>query len=96
MMLESDSNLAVGKILKPTRSCDPLFGVIDQCKKLLGSGWNCSISHIYREAHYCADYLAGLVLSQNLNTELDNPPLGVTRFIQEDLVGVARPRAILV
>ncbi|XVF32879.1 hypothetical protein REPUB_Repub17cG0121000 [Reevesia pubescens] len=94
VFVESDSLLAVKKLTGSPSRTDPLFHLIFQCQLFIAKEWDCMISHIFREANYCADHLAGTAFINNSSQDvLELPPLSLRQFIEEDLLGVARPRA---
>lgn len=63
VIIESDSLLAVTKIPGEVHRQDPFYTLITKCQQLLRLNWNCNLTHIFREANYCADFLASLAMS---------------------------------
>ena len=97
VIIESDSLHAVTKINGDLNSSDLLFQVIYACKELLSRGWDCKLVHTYRETNMCADFLASWAFQGNFDiTQLNDPPDGLCQILEKDMIGVARPRAVLV
>ena len=95
VFIESDSLLAVSKVNGDLRPTDQFYQIVRACKDLLSRTWRCRVVHTYREANMCADYLASWAHGGNVDiTHLDHPPGQLHHFLQEDLLGVARPRAV--
>nr|WMB96843.1 reverse transcriptase [Solanum melongena]WMB97160.1 reverse transcriptase [Solanum aethiopicum] len=96
VILESDSLVAVSKILQPLKDSDPLFSIIHACKELLHRNWSVSIVHVYREANTCADRMANLAHKGPFDLSLLlQPPSYLAPYLQEDLLGVSRPRSVV-
>lgn len=68
-MVESDSLLAVKKILGDVQRQDPHFALIRRCQQLLQFNWHCSITHLFREANVCADFLASSAMSDDYSVQ---------------------------
>lgn len=65
-------------------------------KNYLKLDWHVSISHIYREANFVADYIANFTFSIPLVFIVYlNPPLGVKSLLLHDSYGVAQLRSIV-
>ncbi|OMO68562.1 reverse transcriptase [Corchorus capsularis] len=96
VIVESDSLVAVNKIMQPPMSQDPMFQVIHRCRELLQRDWQCFLVHTYREANMCADFLVSWAYQGSFDvTILDHPPGVLHHFIEEDIWGMSRPRAIV-
>lgn len=94
--MESDSLLAVRKITSTVADTDPLCNILRSCQELLSRNWHCSLVHVYREMNSCADHFAHLAFEgPHAVTKLSSPPGSLVRLLNEDLVGVARPRAVV-
>ncbi|GAY63746.1 hypothetical protein CUMW_228110 [Citrus unshiu] len=70
--------------------------LIQAIKDYLKLDWHVSISHIYREANFAADYMANLAFSLPLGFLVYlTPPLGVRSLFLHDFYGVSYPRSVL-
>lgn len=97
VVIESDSEVAVQKFHQPVAVRDPFYHVLVRSRRLLQQEWYCWVNHVYREANLCADFMANLALSGGRELSLyADPPMGIGRLLQDDLIGVARPRAVRV
>ena len=96
VILEVDNSCVVN-IIQGQTSC-PLqsLSLIHEIKSLLNKDWMVQVAHIYREANYCADYLANVAIQSSLGcVYLDRPPSGIQNLLFNDMVGVATPRQCL-
>ena len=93
VLVESDSLLAVRKVTGSINKKDPLYPLLLRCQQLISSFEMCHVSHIFREANFCAE--AGWALSNDAPAgQIEVPPADLMPFIQKDILGVARPRAL--
>ncbi|KAH9793075.1 putative ribonuclease H protein [Citrus sinensis] len=85
-------NSGIRKI-KPTLEINHYAPLIRTIKDYLKMDWQVSISHIYREANFAADYMASLAFSIPLGlTIYHTPPLGISPFLFKNAYGVAHSR----
>lgn len=63
LLLESDSQLAIDLLQRDDVGAHPYRTIIHDCRDLLLSLGVVSLSHVYREANFVADFLASLGLS---------------------------------
>ncbi|GKV51783.1 hypothetical protein SLEP1_g58408 [Rubroshorea leprosula] len=97
VILESDCLAAVNRVLgedyqDPKHLCSHL---ILACRQLLKRDWICQVRHVYREANFCADFLASnfrhLPMGRNYFIA---PPPELEKLMEEDLVGPGTTRII--
>lgn len=88
-----DSQSAVDLICKGSESAHANAPLVYSIRQLLARDWTVKIHHNYREAHFCADWLANYALSLELGvTFLPNPPPGIFSVLLSDISGVSMPR----
>ncbi|CAN1140453.1 Putative ribonuclease H protein At1g65750 [Linum perenne] len=69
--------------------------LVAEFQALRNRKWEVVISHVYREANQCADYLANLGHSYCIGLHLfSSPNASLAHWLRYDLVGVALPRVI--
>ena len=96
LIVESDSSLVVNLIRGHWEDTHPLHGLLSEYRSLLNGNWDCSLNHVYRECNCAADRLAYLGHGWNLGLhELETPPEDVLISLEEDKMGLARPRMIV-
>lgn len=55
------------------------------------------VTHVFREANRCADWLAGFAFTQTLGIHFfDHHPMGLGSLLLADICGVSWPRACMV
>lgn len=94
--VETDSKLVVDLIQKTLAPHHPLFSLVSQCQGYLDRNWDIRLLHIFREANYVADSLAGLAFSFLVGFHcLSHPPVGVSLLLLNDVFGKSTPRLVL-
>ncbi|CAN1146017.1 Putative ribonuclease H protein At1g65750, partial [Linum perenne] len=78
-----------------SRSTHQHRALVEEFHNLQLRNWEVSLSHVYREANYAADYLANLGHSFDFGFQtLMYPDSRLAYWLRYDLLGVARPRVI--
>ncbi|KAL9441410.1 hypothetical protein AB3S75_019988 [Citrus x aurantiifolia] len=94
--VEIDSRCVLQLVTKPTLEINHYAPLIRAIKDYLKMDWQVSISHIYREANFAADYMASRAFSIPLGlTIYHTPPLGISPFLFKDAYGVAHSRSVV-
>ncbi|KAK3204463.1 hypothetical protein Dsin_018509 [Dipteronia sinensis] len=89
IIVESDALSTVQIIAKVNNYSHPLFSLIQSCKKLINSEWNCCVNHVFREANKLADGLAHL--GKNIEPGIlffEEPPPAVYSVFDGDFRGL--------
>ncbi|KAK0586151.1 hypothetical protein LWI29_001876 [Acer saccharum] len=95
VVVESDSQIAVGLLTNSTHACHPLFSIIQSCKGLMSNKWCCIIRHVYREGNRVADGIAKLGHSLGLGiTFFSDPPPQIFDYLEDDYTGLATARLV--
>ncbi|BFG30985.1 hypothetical protein CerSpe_172590 [Prunus speciosa] len=90
------SAIAVHLLNKDVEDLHPLAVMLWGCQDYTDINWDCSIHHVYRECNMVADGLAKLGSCLDLGMSTFHDPLDSIRsFLNKDLFGVCRPRAIV-
>ena len=79
---------------KPSVTSNEYAPLIYAIKDYLNLDWQVSLSHIYREANFAADYMANLAFSIPLGL-IVYPTLGVRSFLYHDSYGVSYPHSVV-
>ncbi|CAN1806131.1 Putative ribonuclease H protein At1g65750 [Linum perenne] len=93
--IQSDSRAAIEILCVGTRSTHQHKALVEEFHNLILRQWETSLSHVYREANYAADYLANLGHCFSFGLQslmyLDS---GLAFWLRYDLVGIAMPRVV--
>ncbi|BFG41860.1 hypothetical protein CerSpe_281350 [Prunus speciosa] len=96
LLIEMDAAVVVSLVQQAdTLSCHPLAALIQSCCALMRRIGNCHLDHVYREMNVVADCMANW--SSNLDLGvcfLDEAPAWVSSFLEDDFLGVVRPRLV--
>lgn len=66
---------------------------MDGIKHLMARDWIVKVTHVFREANRCADWLAGFAFTQTLGIHFfDHHPMGLGSLLLADICGVSWPR----
>ena len=97
VIIECDSKLVVDAILNPI-SVDTMHEpIISSIQQWMLREWEVRITHIYREANMCTDWLTKFAYQTPLGLHiLDQCSRNLFQFLFSDVVGVAWPRTILI
>ena len=91
VQLETDSMIAVQKITGVLSNSEPYADLISAIRELLHRNWSCSITHVYREANRCADWMATNASTLHAGLHVFyNPPKGVNPSLLADAQGSTR------
>ena len=94
--VETDSLCITQLLAKPLVTSNEYAPLIQAIKDYLNLDWQVSLSHIYREANFAADYMANLAFSIPLGLIVyPTPPLGVRSFLFHDSYGISYPRSVV-
>ena len=67
--------------------------ILDDCRQLITQFQNVRIKHCFRQANQCADGLARMSFSMNVDLLIfDSPPVDVLDAFEGDLMGRSYPR----
>ena len=70
--------------------------ILDDCRQLITQFQNVRIKHCFRQANQCADGLARMSFSLNVDLLIfDSPPVDVLDAFEGDLIGRSYPRSCL-
>ena len=90
LKVETDSLCITQLLAKPLVMPNEYAPLIQAIKDYLNLDWQVSLSHIYREANFAADYMANLDFSIPLGLIVyPTPPLGVRSFLFHDSYGIS-------
>ncbi|KAH9757474.1 reverse transcriptase domain-containing protein [Citrus sinensis] len=96
LRVETDSLCVTQLAARPSVTPNEYAPLIQAIKDYLNLDWQVSLSHIYREANFAADYMANLAFSIPLGFMVyPTPPLGVRPFLLHDSYGVSYPRSVV-
>lgn len=88
MSIESDSQTAVILFNEGANPNHPQSNILNDGKYLLGRT-GCTLTHTYREANQCADFLARLGAEQDEELVVTaNPPQGIREFMTRDRLNI--------
>ncbi|GKV09776.1 hypothetical protein SLEP1_g21225 [Rubroshorea leprosula] len=94
IIVETDSLLAVQKLQSSSTTITSLTYWVQRCKSLMERNWTCVIRHVFREQNVCADAMASQFYHlRGSFLYFEQPPDVVRSLLQEDNLGVCRPRA---
>ncbi|EOY04279.1 Non-LTR retroelement reverse transcriptase-like [Theobroma cacao] len=89
VQVESDSLLAVQKISNQSLQPEQNAGLLKCIKELFQRFWNCTLTHIHREANQCADWMAthheNLLLKLHI---MDSPPSSISAILLADSISI--------
>jgi len=69
--------------------------LIFEIRELLSRDWTIRIKHTFREANFCADFMAKLATSYDNGLMIwDEPPQGLQQLLLADIVGISFPRIV--
>ena len=95
VQIESDSIGAIQKISSAPTGSDLDASLITSIRELLYRDWDCHLSHVFREANHCADWLAHHHNSLDVGLlTIYDPPTGLLPLLFADALGVACPRVL--
>ncbi|XP_037494537.1 uncharacterized protein LOC105631124, partial [Jatropha curcas] len=93
ILIESDNLLAVSMVLVSVAGVGSGRALVRNISLLLHNHPYFSISHVVREANYCADWLASYASSLSLGFQVpDDPPPGLGDWLAYDCRGLASIR----
>ncbi|CAN1225592.1 Putative ribonuclease H protein At1g65750, partial [Linum perenne] len=94
LLVQSDSKAAVAILQKEDTNHQHAI-LVSEFIEFKSRRWDCSITHVFREANYGADYLANLGHTFCFGLHLISQPDSVlAHWLRFDLFGVASPRVI--
>ncbi|CAN1157990.1 Putative ribonuclease H protein At1g65750 [Linum perenne] len=94
LSIQSDYRVAT-EILNSIRPCHQHRALVAEFHDLRNRQWEVSLSHVYREANFAADYLANLGHSFSFGfQQILCPDSGLAYWLRYDLLGVSRPRFV--
>ena len=92
--VEVDAKAILDALLNPDYVNHIVSPLLDDCRTLATRFRRIYFKHCYREANVCADKLAGIGANQSLDfLVLQNPPVDIVNFLEEDASGMFRPRS---
>ena len=87
--IELDAKSIIDVLLNSNYVNNIVSPILDDCRQLISNFSQVQIRHCYREANRCADKLARMGSSHNLDFAIfDIPPLDVLAVYEDDLNGV--------
>ncbi|KAL0000009.1 hypothetical protein SO802_019611 [Lithocarpus litseifolius] len=87
--IELDAKAIIDMLLNSNYVNILVSPILDDCRQLISNFSQVRIRHCYREANQCADKLARMGSSHNLDFAIfDNPPLDVLAVYEDDFNGV--------
>ncbi|EEF37630.1 conserved hypothetical protein [Ricinus communis] len=61
--------------------------IISEIHRLLQRNWQVKVSHVYREANFAADFMAGMALSLSTGVHcFSEPPLGIGAWLSHNII----------
>ncbi|CAN0863350.1 Putative ribonuclease H protein At1g65750 [Linum grandiflorum] len=97
IQVQSDSMTAISILAKDSELRHQHATLVIQFKELCSRQWEVTISHIYREANFAADYLANLGHSLPYGMHLfDSSDRGLSHWLHYDLFGISLTRFVRV
>ncbi|GLT67934.1 hypothetical protein SLA2020_402070 [Shorea laevis] len=94
VIVETDSLLVVQKLQSSSTAITSLTYWVQRCKSLMERDWTCVIRHVFREQNFCADAMASQFYHLGGGfLYFDQLPDVVRSLLQEDNLGICRPRA---
>ncbi|CAL2260807.1 unnamed protein product [Prunus armeniaca] len=96
LLVEMDVVVVVSLVQQAsTLSCHPFVVLIQSCCALMRRIGNCHLDHVYREMNVVADRMANWSFNLDLRVSyLDEALAWVSSFLEDDFLGVVRPRLI--
>ncbi|KAI5322925.1 hypothetical protein L3X38_031997 [Prunus dulcis] len=96
LLTEMDAAVVVSLVQQVgTLSCHPLAALVQSCCVLMRHIGNCHLAHVYREMNVAADRMANWSFNLDLRVSyLDEGPAWVSSSLENDFLGVVRPRLI--
>ncbi|KAK0598865.1 hypothetical protein LWI29_000173 [Acer saccharum] len=88
IIVETDSLDSVQLVSNVTNPNHPFFSLIQSCKFMVDSDWNCVVKHVYREGNRLADGLAHL--GHNMKNEImffEDPTPQIFSIYEDDCRG---------
>ncbi|CAN1754111.1 Putative ribonuclease H protein At1g65750 [Linum perenne] len=93
--IQSDSAAAVTMLQASGRPTHRHAALVAEFQDIRDRQWEVSITHIFREANCCADYLANLGHSLWFGLHVFDYPVSLlSDWLRYDLIGVALPRVV--
>jgi hypothetical protein len=69
--------------------------LIFEIRELLRRDWTVRIEHTFREANFCADFMAKLATSCDNGLMIwDEPPQGLQQLLLADIMQISFPRVV--
>ncbi|KAL5763133.1 hypothetical protein ACOSP7_019397 [Xanthoceras sorbifolium] len=97
VIVESDCLEAITLIQNDCSINNPLWWLIQKCKKAVSKEWSCHLAHIYRECNGAADALAGMGhVCSNSICFFDTTPLSISHIVKRDAGGLIHARFLAV
>ncbi|CAN1131022.1 Putative ribonuclease H protein At1g65750, partial [Linum perenne] len=94
LLVQSDSKAAIA-ILQNKETNHQHAILVSEFRELFSRRWDVSLAHVFREANFCADYLANLGHRLYFGLHLlPQPDPALTHWLRFDLFGIASPRVI--
>ncbi|KAL5787746.1 hypothetical protein ACOSP7_004695 [Xanthoceras sorbifolium] len=97
VQIDSDCLEAISLIQRGCNVNNPLWYLIQECRRLIDSPWCCELSHVYRESNFLADAMAAF--GQSLSCcipSFEEPPPFVFSVFAKDADGIAYARELVV
>ena len=96
VQMESNSQAIINLIKGVEVSSILDKNLISQIRQLMAKDWRVKVQHIYREANFCADWLATYSLMKEMGlTVYTQPPKGMYYLLIVDATGVTILRTIV-
>lgn len=91
LMIQLDNMACVQALQSTSSGSGECAHLINFCRSLISeANWEVKVEHVFREGNRAADLLANLGVTQLSRSELlEEPPLELSRIIDEDIRGVA-------
>ncbi|CAN0824500.1 Putative ribonuclease H protein At1g65750, partial [Linum grandiflorum] len=95
LQVQFDSRTAISILSKDSELRHQHAALVIQFKELCSRQWEVTISHIYRETNFAADYLANLghFFPYGLHF-FDSPDRSLSHWLYYDLIGVSLPPSV--
>ncbi|CAN1282044.1 Putative ribonuclease H protein At1g65750 [Linum perenne] len=88
LLVQSDSKAAIA-ILQREDTDHQHAILVSEFRELISRSWDLSLTHVFREANYCADYLANLGHQFHIGLHLfSQPNPALTHWLRFDLFGI--------
>ncbi|CAN1157991.1 Putative ribonuclease H protein At1g65750 [Linum perenne] len=95
LSIQSDYRVATEILNSASSTAHQHRALVAEFHDLRNRQWEVSLSHVYREANFAADYLANLGHSFSFGfQQILCPDSGLAYWLRYDLLGVSRPRFV--